>query len=264
MDTFPVFYSERRERNNLNTETHSVQIEDYREAATTPSLAKEGFMVVDNQVHLGDEQDPQVLEKLWYPPLIDTLKAITGAPKIVPTGIALRRAGDPKEKPEASNAKHNSTYGTNNKTAPFAHSDFDYTSFYGIAHRTIAGDPEAARWLGGRMAVIQVWRVLSAPPQDVPLAIMDISTAKPAQAKLSVACNGPVSLPTTLWSYDEHQRWGYFSNMTQRETLIFMGFDSANDIMPGPGHSAFDDPSCPKGVEPRRSCEARMLVFWGS
>ncbi len=58
--------------------------------------------------------------------------------------------------------------------------------------------------------------------------------------------------------------WSYVSDMTADEVLVFIGFDSKDDTIPGIPHSAFDYAAASgRDTYPRMSCELRAFVYWG-
>jgi hypothetical protein len=62
--------------------------------------------------------------------------------------------------------------------------------------------------------------------------------------------------------HNPRHRWSYFSDMTRDEAIIFKTNDS-DPVQPHcVPHSAFDDPSCPKGVRTRASIEMRGIAYW--
>ncbi len=69
---------------------------------------------------------------------------------------------------------------------------------------------------------------------------------------------------SSLYAASPRHRWGYFSDMTPEEALVFLAYDSADQRVPGCPHSAFDDPTCPADAVPRISCEIRAYVYWGA
>ncbi len=120
-----------------------------------------------------------------------------------------------------------------------------------------------------RFCHYNVWRVISPPPQDVPLAVCDARTLSPEDLILADAVFDAVDAPE--WSfeglvvgYSPRHRWSYFSDMTRDEALIFKTNDSDPTKAHHVPHSAFDDPSCPPGVEPRASIEMRACAYWFS
>jgi hypothetical protein len=86
-----------------------------------------------------------------------------------------------------------------------------------------------------RYAHYNVWRVLSPPPQDAPLAVCDIKDAP------------RWSFEGLVIRFNPAQRWSYFSAMTPREALVFKTCDS--------------DAAQPHSV-PRSSVEMRAIAYW--
>jgi hypothetical protein len=62
--------------------------------------------------------------------------------------------------------------------------------------------------------------------------------------------------------HNPEHRWHYFSGMTRDEALIFKTNDSDRAQPHCVPHSAFSDPSCPKGVPTRASIEMRGIAYW--
>lgn len=257
MQEFPVFYAPHEELNNIQLEAHEVEITDYRNAPQAPTLEEEGFMLARNDFDLQGEHDPAAVAKIYFPVLLPLIQEITGAAKVMPTPPLLRWTTDPGFE------RH-----SNSKPGRFAHSDFHIDSFYGRAHRMLADDPDKSYWLSGRILALNVWRVLSQPPQDIPLAVMDKRSQRAEDAIMAISCidnpAGRMAFDSTLWKHHKDQRWGYFSNMTPDEALIFKSYDSLDDKAPGPGHSAFDDPTYADNAVPRSSLETRVYCFWGN
>ena len=62
--------------------------------------------------------------------------------------------------------------------------------------------------------------------------------------------------------YSPRHRWCYYSGMTRDEALVFKTSDSDPGEPPNVPHTAFNDPSCPKGVPTRVSIEMRACAYW--
>jgi hypothetical protein len=254
MSEFPVFYVRQTAKTNLNLVPQQVRIRDYRNLS--PTLEKEGFALFAHEFDIKGETDPAAIAREYFPSLNELMKRITGAPKVMNSRPVLRWNGEaPQGVP------------LNSKPARFVHSDYNIESFYGFAHKMIEKDPDRGHWLSGRIAAFNVWRVLSVPPQDMPLAVLDKSSIDPKdQAKATSYIDDPkqsMSHGATLWRYSAGQRWAYSSDMTPNEALVFLSFDSENHDVAGPAHSGFDDPKCPAGVVPRSSLETRVYCYWG-
>jgi hypothetical protein len=254
MDEFPVFYVRRVDKTNLNLVPQQVRIRDYRHLG--PTLEKEGFALFPHPFDIRGETDSAAIARAYYPGLNELTGRVTGAPKVLNSIPVLRwNGGAPLGAP------------MNSKPERFVHSDYNIESFYGFAHKMIEKDPDRGRWLSGRIAAFNVWRVLSPPPRDMPLAVLDKSSMDPKDQVKATSCiddpQRPMSHGATLWRHGAGQRWGYFSNMTADEVLVFLAYDSENQDIAVPAHSAFDDPRCPPGVVPRSSLETRVYCHWG-
>lgn len=118
-----------------------------------------------------------------------------------------------------------------------------------------------------RSAHYNIWRVITPPPQDVPLAVCDARTLAPEDLVLADAVFDAPDKPE--WSfegllvhYSARHRWSYFSAMHRDEALVFKTHDSDLSQPHHVPHSAFDDPSCPAGAVPRGSIEMRAIAYW--
>jgi hypothetical protein len=114
-----------------------------------------------------------------------------------------------------------------------------------------------------------VWRALSPPPQDIPLTVCDAHSVAPADligadAVFDVEGKPEWSFEGWVVRHNSEHRWWYFSGMTRDEALIFKTNDSDPAQPHCVPHSAFDDPSCPKGVPTRTSIEMRGIAYWFS
>ena len=118
-----------------------------------------------------------------------------------------------------------------------------------------------------RFAHYNVWRVLSPPPQDVPLAVCDARSLSQADlmeadAIFDVPGKPEWSFEGLIVRYNPRHRWSYFSNMTREEALVFKTNDSDPSQPHNVPHTAFNDPTCPSGVAPRASIEMRAIAYW--
>ena len=117
-----------------------------------------------------------------------------------------------------------------------------------------------------RFAHYNVWRVISEPPQDVPLTLCDARSLAPSDLSFADAV---FDMPGAEWSFEgllvRHNpahRWNYYSGMTRDEALVFKTNDSDPTAPHHIPHSAFDDPTCPPGTAPRASIEMRAVAYW--
>jgi hypothetical protein len=122
---------------------------------------------------------------------------------------------------------------------------------------------EAAGLLGGRFAIIQVWRAINQPIQSNPLAIADAKSVAFEDFLLAERRYPDRVGQTYRLMYNPNHRWYYFPQMRRDEALVFKVYDSAKDgrarFTP---HTSFEDPQSPSGAPPRQSIEARALAFF--
>ncbi len=126
-----------------------------------------------------------------------------------------------------------------------------------------------------RFMAINLWRALSPPPQDRPLALCDarsvatqsgvpnalvqVDVMPPREEMLSEPPEG--SRNGFLFHFDPAHRWYYYPDMTADEVLLFKLYDS---VETGPWrcpHVSFADPTV-NGVPPRESYEIRSFVYF--
>lgn len=122
---------------------------------------------------------------------------------------------------------------------------------------------------------INVWRAISQPPQDWPLAVCQAQTIGDHEKfynrmvtmdrPLDVNYLPPVPqgrLPTAiLYEYLDGYRWNYFSNMNADEVLAFKLFDSRKHLPNRCPHAAFKDVHT-EGVLARESVEIRTVAYF--
>jgi len=124
-----------------------------------------------------------------------------------------------------------------------------------------------------RYACVNVWRVLSEPPQDWPLAVCD-GRSVPADSGVfnalvyldklpdmsNVAPPDPMGPGGTIFKYDPGLKWYYYSNMEKDEVLVFKLFDSNRKEGWRVPHTAFWDPR--EDTVPRSSIEVRTVCYF--
>jgi hypothetical protein len=116
-----------------------------------------------------------------------------------------------------------------------------------------------------RAVTVQTWRVLTPPPQDVPLTLCAADTVEPqdiVEARTINTFDQSTSSPMCLYHYNPKHRWYYFSDMRPEEVLAFVGIDFDNPVTCRVIHTGFDDPSAPQDAPPRVSLEARAFALF--
>lgn len=225
------------------------------------SLDREGFVLVPHVSQVEDfrliEEDPGV-DKLYADEMAMLLREVTGGVFAMMLGSGKKRFGE--------SATDLLAPLINAKPARYAHADNTDES----AQELFARITEAA---GGRMppnarwALYNMWRAVSPPPQDFPLAVCDASSVERGDevtvtAVTSTRGVGDMRHDTTAYVHNPAHRWHYFPEMTRDEVIVFKAHDSQDGAVRRVPHTAFTDPTCPPGTPTRASVEARGLVIF--
>lgn len=256
MHVRPVFYAQRRDKDNLVLEPHSVEIYDARGLQDPPTLEANGFTLVDHRCSVTDFTADEAVE-IYRPEVRELILGLSGADDVIVMNTVLRwseRAGD------------RSSF-VNSHPARFVHVDYSRQSFDEFARMQLADSDNAGSRLARRYVAYNIWRVLTPPPQDVPLAVCDARTASADDVTVGEAVIDAPGQPerrfgSSLYHASPRHRWFWFSDMRPDEVLVFKAFDSDLDRVQGCPHSAFDNPDCPPGVPPRASVEIRAFAFY--
>ena len=231
-------------------EPHTVSIRDARALERRPSLDVEGFALLDQATATRDFRDKDA-RSAYEREVEGLLRSVTGAERVVVFDHTLRSvSAETREKIGAR--------------PPVRYVHNDYTTVSGRRRVTdLLESTEAAARLRGRHAVINVWRPIGVPVEELPLAVCDAR---------SIAADDWV--PTDLMypdrvgevysvRYNPAHRWYYYPALRPDEALLIKTYDSAEDGRARfSAHSAFVDPTSSPDAPPRESIEVRALVFF--
>jgi hypothetical protein len=257
MSVRPAFFAHDFSRDNLELDAQSVEIRNARTGADAPSLAREGFTLVRHRSAVSDFRDSAQVQQIYLPEAERLLREITGAKRVIMMRGAVPRFSERSKDYRTS---------FNSRPARFTHVDYTERSAPGLLQSllaTVAPDFKPR----GRYAGYNLWRVLSEPPQDVPLGVCDARSVEagdlvPADAVFDAPGAPEFRFEAYLLRHNPRHRWFYFPNMTRDEALVFKAYDTdASQPLRVP-HCAFDDPNCPKDVAPRASIEVRGFAFF--
>jgi len=251
----PRYYANDHSRDVLELDPRSIAIEDARKRVTAPSLVHEGFELFAHTSEIEDFKETAEVARLHPQEIEQLLLQVTGADHVVVPGPGVLRFGE--------GSKDAGKY-DNSLPARFIHVDISDATAEQFAQRSMP----AGRTLR-RFAHYNVWRAFSPPPQDIPLTVCDARSVAPADlicadAIFDVAGKPEWSFEGWVVRHNPQHRWSYFSDMTRGEALIFKTNDSDPAQPHCVPHSAFDDPSCPKGGPARASIEMRGIAYWFS
>lgn len=241
----------------MNITQRDAAISNARTLATPPSLDTEGFTLVGHKSAVGNFRDQEEIKRAHVNEIRDLLLGLTGADDVEVRGFGVLRFG---EKSKDSGALNNS------RPARFVHIDISDKTAAEWNAKLPAPEGKKIR----RAAHLNVWRVLTPPPQDVPLAVCDARSLSPGDVHVADAMfDDPDGSGRILHSFeglavrqDLTQRWWYFPDMRTDEVLVFKTNDTEPGVAHAVAHGAFDDHSCPAEQVPRASLEMRGVAIW--
>lgn len=237
-----------------------VRIENLRGQRT--SLDVEGFELVEHVSSVGDwhsiEEDPATCD-LYIEEMTTLLKDITGARTVIMQDGGKKRYG--------LSATDRLAGLTNALPALYPHGDTTDESALRLSQMILDHVPGIDLESCSRWAHYNIWRPITPPPQDYPLALCDARTISPADREVVVAHTetrtaGTFVFETTGYLRNPGHRWCYFRDMTPDEVLVFVTHDSDPARPHQVAHSASLDPTCPSGVQTRGSVEMRALALF--
>jgi hypothetical protein len=255
----PVFHGRQRELDNLPLVERTIGIANVRDQARAYSLDAAGFALVSHRSNVNDFLDSNERRTIYGAELEDLIVSLTGASSALCLGSSVVR----RSERSAGFAGAGTTV-----LGRFAHCDYSPNAAGSRRwlDRVLAPE-EAGRHAQRRYCIYNVWRPLSDPPQDAPLALCELGSLSEGDRVFADSVNDPedgpeVRFELSLYRHNPKQRWVYFSDMTRDEVLVFKGFDPEAPWAGGVPHAAFDDPSCPPHAPARESIDERVIAFF--
>ena len=257
---------------NYEVTTVRMTVEDGRELAEEPTLDTAGLALVRHRTQVEDLYDSPTIREHYYREMEQLVKGVTGAVRVHAFDHNLRSANavaqasvisddmDPNNRPRF--AQEGEDPGRQNLQNPvwFTHNDFTLES--GPERLREELPDEAETLLKRRFSIVNVWKPIRGPVQDVPLAVLDgRSIGEGDFVAADLVYQDRVGEIYSL-AFNPRHRWIYYSQMQADEALLLKCYDSDPEYTRFTAHSAFDDPSCPEGALPRESIEVRTLVFF--
>ena len=244
-----IFYPADREKSYWPAEDHMMTLRNLRAVEDAPTIERNGFALLHHDSAVRDFYDPDEVEGVFCPEMVELAKQLNGASKAVAFG-AVARSDDP-----GSKQGRLPSFG--------AHVDYGRRTVEDIT-RSMLGD-EADYWLAQRMVLMNFWRPIK-PVWRTPLALCDASSVRESDLNDSEIRGGlddPNRPP--LWgynlSYNPEHRWYYVSGMQPGEVLAFKLYDSDSSQPQWTGHTAVEDPTSPDDAPARESMEIRTISF---
>ena len=234
---------------------HDMSVYDGWYRADSFSLDKEGFALHDFTTSFDQWDDDAVVEKSFYPEIVEFLKDTQGAKRILVFDHTIRSKAN-------ANKKLTQETGTSQR-APVSLVHCDYTAESGpLRVQQLMGD-EAKDLLSRRVAFFNVWKPIHRVVEEHPLAMCDVTSSPPEDFfKLHLRYrdrNGE----NYVMRHSANHKWWYFPKMTPEKVIVLKTFDSETDGRARfVGHSAFEDPTSPPDAPTRESVEIRTIAFF--
>ena len=257
MDGRPAYYATDYSRDRLALEAEQVDITDLRDDRDSVALEREGFRLVNHMSAVKDFREQGQISNIYLPEIEKLVQELTGAARVLMAPNSVLRFSE-----------KSSEYGSrvNTRPARFIHVDFTKNALPVLLDPMLKSlgltYPPGKHYIG-----FNAWRVLSPPPQDVPLALCDMRSISENDLVTADAIFDAPGMPE--WSFEGYllhanpaHRWCYFSDMTRTEVLVFKSFDSRINPLGCVPHVAFNDPTCPADAQPRESIEVRGYAFF--
>jgi hypothetical protein len=228
---------------------HPTTIHNARPIEDRLSLDRQGFILVHHHSSVTNFYDNAEVKSVYYPEIERLVKEASGALRVVAFDHNVRCGPMAKR-------------GEKGVREPVGHAHNDYTLKSGPQRVRDLLPNQAEALLRRRFAVINVWRPIRGPVEQMPLAVCDARSIAagdlvPTELKYPDRSGEVHSLV-----FNPDHRWYFFPHMRADEAILFKGYDSADDGRARfTAHGAFVDPATPEGTLARESIEVRTLVF---
>lgn len=248
----PFFYANAHEKDFVPVAPREVDIRDARGLGC--SLDVEGFTLVEHASAVADLTDLEEVARVHAGEVAEMLKAVSGCDHLEMFSRGILRFSERLGQNDAHDNSH---------PARFVHVDMSVEAARAARDAGAPKDRKVAR-----SVQYNVWRVLSQPPQDVPLALCAFnSLAMQDLIDCDAIFDPPGGAPewsfgNYLLEYKPAHRWYYYADMHPGEALVFVTSESDPArplLMP---HGAFDNPLAPPDAPPRISLEMRGTAYW--
>src|SRR6185369_7396672 len=190
-----------------------VSIHDGRVIANELSLEREGFIFVRHDTRVKNFYDEAEVRAVYYPEIEQLVKKTSGAKRVLVFDHTLRSADS-----EMREAKQIS--------GPVRNAHNDYTEWSGPQRVRDLLPDEADELLKHRFAVINVWRPISEPVQESPIAVCDARTIDQNDWVTSDLRYRDRTGEVYSITFNPNHRWFYFPQMRRNEVILLKCYDS--------------------------------------
>ncbi|WP_353226739.1 CmcJ/NvfI family oxidoreductase [Novosphingobium sp.] len=245
----PYYYANAHDRDAVPLDPRAMPLIDGRR--TDPRLDREGFACLPHVSAVADFTDRDAVAAVYADEIVALVRAATGADAVMVTAPGIVRFSEASGRAGTRDNSH---------PARFVHIDQTDATAAQFAARTIPAGRPAQRW-----AHYNVWRAFSGAPQDVSLALCDMTSVDPADRIEADAIFDPPGgdewrFASWVLAANPAHRWHWFPDLSRDEVLLFQSSDSlTGHAVP---HVAFDNRHTAPGCTPRASIEMRCLALW--
>jgi len=250
----------------LNTGVYAPYLVTIHNARLAPpfTLDEHGFCLARHRTAIGDWKNQYAPDSAYAAEVAEVAKSLTGADVVIALGGMMRdsAATSPTVQPPAAEAHVDFTERCAERRAG---------ALYCQVH------PEGSGYR--RFIGFSLWRVLSAPPQDMPLALcegrsvrndegthntkVDVSEIPTGDALYAAIEGEEDMVAATIFHYSPEHRWWYFPDMQPEEVIFIKLYDSDHSKAWRCPHTAFRDSTRPD-ARPRRSMEFRAMAYFSN
>ncbi|KAK0121807.1 hypothetical protein ONS95_010090 [Cadophora gregata] len=233
-------------RTNLVASTHQLDIFEISGHERSFTLATSGFEYAKSPIRVRQWNDSSVCSE-YIPQMESWISRYLDCARVFIYAYNFR--GFSSE-----------TSGKSTKTPFFrAHCDATPTS---CLRRIQLFLPEFSQSSNQRVRYLNIWRPITTPQQDSPLALCDYRSLNPETDLVAADIIFPHYRDEAYEVlHNPNQRWFYKKGMKWDDVILFKLGDSDPGEASLCPHSAFMDPSVPTGTPARRSIEVRAIII---
>jgi hypothetical protein len=220
-------------------EYHAMDIADCRALAAPPTVDDAGYALLEHASAVGDFYDDETVRAEYYPEVIALLKDALAAHEVV--------VFDHNQRSAARAAR-----GQPGVRTPVDAAHVDYTPSSGPRRaREILDGAGKLALADRRLALINVWRPIVGPVEDVPLAVCDARGIAPDDlVETDIHHFGEEDLEHPRHSgqiyslrHNPTHRWYYAAHMQPFEVLLLKNWDSEPGRACYTPHTGFRNPA---------------------
>jgi len=232
-------------------EEHEVTIRDARQLQPPASLDQQGFTLLPHATQVEKFYDLEAVRAVYEAEITELVLEATDGADVLVFDHTLR-----------SDSRDIRGQRSSREPASVIHNDYTDASAKKRLRDLLPAE-EAEQRLQHRFAIVNVWRSISGPVLNSPLACCDAATIDAADLVASERRAKERIGELELVSWNPAHRWYFYPEMSRNEALLIKTFDSATDGRSRRSiHTAFSNPLAPPDASPRESIESRLLVFF--